>query len=227
LEAAGAAYVPLPYCARSPIFLQGSAADAVYYIEEGSVQISVVSEQGKEGVIAILGRGDFFGEECIAGTAARFASAVALRQTSAARISRETMIQMLQHHAAFAEAFTGFLLARNVQFEADLADHLFNSSEKRLARALLDMADFGEGGTKEIVIPRVSQEVLAAKVGTTRPRISYFMNKFRRLGFIDYGKELRIRSSLLDVIICDSEEAPSARRALGQKRPRKLGGRHL
>jgi CRP/FNR family cyclic AMP-dependent transcriptional regulator len=204
------------------IFRQGESADAVFYILKGDIQISVVSEQGKEGVIAILGAGDFFGEGCLSGQPLYLASAIALDQVAVVRIVKAAMVRALQHQAAFAEKFTAFLLMRKISVEADLVDQLFNSSEKRLARTLLLLAHFGKDGKMEAVLPKVSQEALAARVGTTRSRVNYFMNKFRRLGFIEYNGELKVHSSLMNVIVLDQKDAPKSRRALGtNKKPTK------
>jgi CRP-like cAMP-binding protein len=185
------------------VYQQGDPADSVHYIEAGKVQITVVSEQGKEGVIAMLGAGDFFGEGCLAGQPLRMASASASAKSTIARIEKATMIRVLHEHPAFSERFTAFLLARNIQIEADLVDQLFNSSERRLARLLLLLANFGKEGSMETIIPTINQDILAARVGTTRSRINYFMNKFRKLGFIEYNGGLKVHSSLLNVIVHD------------------------
>jgi CRP-like cAMP-binding protein len=175
----------------------------VFYIRKGKVQITVVSEQGKEGVIAILEPGEFFGEGSLAGQPLRMATAGAMTECAIVRIDRETMIRGLRDDPAFSQLFTAFLLSRNIQIEADLVDQLFNSSEKRLARILLLLAHFGKDGRMEPIIPRINQEILAARVGTTRSRVNYFMNKFRKLGFIDYNGGLKVHSSLLNVIVHD------------------------
>lgn len=197
---------PLRLAARRTLFRQGEPADALYYIRSGKVRLSVVSVQGKEGVIAILGPGDFLGEGSLARDAVRGASAVAMSPSQVTRIDRTAMMRLIRHEPVVADAFLSFLLTRNAQIEADLIDHLFNSSERRLARVLLLLANCGEGERLEGIIPRISQEVLAAKVGTTRSRINFFMNKFRKLGLIEYAghrRELKIHSSLLDVIVRD------------------------
>ena len=188
---------------KEMVFRQGDPADAVYYIEAGKIQLTVVSEHGKEGVIAMLEPGEFFGEGFIAGQPFRMASASATARSTIVRIEKAAMIRVLHEEPAISEMFTTFLLLRNIQIEADLVDHLFNSSERRLARLLLLLANFGKEGKMETIIPAISQEVLAAKVGTTRPRISYFMNKFRKLGFIEYNGGLKIHTSLLNVIVHD------------------------
>ena len=193
---------------KQTIFAQGDPADAVFYIREGDVKITVVSKQGKEAVVAMLGAGDFFGEGCLAGQPVHMASAAATTGSTIARIEKDTMIGVLHDEPKLSEMFMTFLLSRNIRFEADLVDQLFNSSEKRLARVLLLLANFGKGGKLDTVIPKISQELLAAKVGTTRPRINFFMNKFRKLGLIEYsgGKYnggLNVHSSLLNIIVHD------------------------
>jgi CRP/FNR family transcriptional regulator, cyclic AMP receptor protein len=191
------------YKTGQPIFIQGNPADAVFYIQKGKVQITVVSEQGKEGVIAMLGVGEFFGEGCLAGQPLHIATATATAETSVARIARETMIRVLRDEPTLSQLFMDFLLMRNIQVEADLVDQLFNSSEKRLARVLLLLANFAKEGKMESVIPKVNQEVLAARVGTTRSRINFFMNKFRKLGLIEYNGGLKVHSALLNIIVHD------------------------
>jgi CRP/FNR family cyclic AMP-dependent transcriptional regulator len=185
------------------IFRQGDAANAVYYIDKGKVQITVASKQGKEGVIAILEPAEFFGEGCLAGQPLHMATASAMAEAAILRIEKETMIRLLHEQPTFSKLFMGFLLSRNVQIEADLVDQLFNSSEKRLARVLLLLSHFGKDGKMEPVIPNVSQDLLAARVGTTRSRINFFMNKFRKLGFIEYNGTLKVNSALLNVIVHD------------------------
>jgi CRP/FNR family cyclic AMP-dependent transcriptional regulator len=193
----------IKYRAKETVFRQGDAADAVYYIEKGGVQLSVVSHQGKEAVVAILSAGDFFGEGCLAGQDLHMASAVTRMASTAVKIEKATMIRMLHEKPALSERFMAFLLSRNIQIEADLVDQLFNSSERRLARLLLLLANFGKEGKLETVIPKISQEVLAAKVGTTRSRINFFMNKFRKLGLIEYNGGLKVHSALLNIVIHD------------------------
>ncbi|MEX2008591.1 MAG: Crp/Fnr family transcriptional regulator [Dongiaceae bacterium] len=185
------------------IFRQGDAADSVFYIHEGKVQITVVSEQGKEGVIGVLEAGEFFGEGCLAGQPLHIATASATAECAIARIEKEAMIRKLRDEPAFSQQFMAYLLSRNVQIESDLVDQLFNSSEKRLARVLLMLAQFGKDGKMEPVIPDINQELLAARVGTMRSRVNFFMNKFRKLGFIDYNGSLKVHSSLLNVIVHD------------------------
>lgn len=191
------------YKAKDIIFSQGAAANAVYYLEKGSVQITIVSDQGKEGVIATLGAGDFFGEGCLAGQELYLATASALKQTTAITVDKATMIRVLHEQPAFSEMFMSFLLARNIQIESDLVDQLFNSSEKRLARVLLLLSNFGKEGKLEAVVPRVSQEALAARIGTTRSRVNFFLNKFRKLGLIEYNGEIKVHSALLNIIVHD------------------------
>jgi CRP-like cAMP-binding protein len=191
------------YPAKKIIFQQGDPADAVFYIQKGRVKLTVVSEHGKEGVIAILGQGDFFGEGCLAGQRLHMATASTMAECTVVKIEMETMIRVLHDEPTLSEMFMAFLLSRNIQFEADLVDQLFNSSERRLARVLLLLANFGKEGKLDTVIPRISQDILAAKVGTTRPRINFFMNKFRKLGFIEYNGGLKVHSSLLNIIVHD------------------------
>jgi CRP-like cAMP-binding protein len=183
------------------IFLQGDPADAVFYIMEGKCKVTVVSEKGKEAVVAIQGKGDFFGEGCLNHHRRRLATVTAITETEIMRFDKATMVRALHDEPKFSELFMSHLLARNVRVEADLVDQLFNSSEKRLARLLLLMANFGKEGRPEPVIAKVSQETLAEMIGTTRSRVSFFMNKFRKLGFIDYNGHLEIHSSLLNMVL--------------------------
>lgn len=204
LTSAGSGRSSFDVKARQAIMHQGERAAALYYIHRGKVQLVVVSEQGKEAVIGILGPGDFFGEGCVAGRSTYHSSAIAMTDCGLVRIERDAMLRLLRDQPLASEAFMRFLLSRSVRIEADLIDQLFNSSERRLARALLQLADFGARSDAEVVIPRVSQEVLAAKVGTTRSRVNFFMNKFRKLGLVDYdigSGTLTVRRSLLDTII--------------------------
>ncbi len=203
LMSIGAGRMTKRYQGKKVIFRQGDPADAVFYIQEGKVKLTVVSAQGKEGVIAILGAGDFFGEGCLAGQPSHLATAAAISGSTIVRIALDTMIGVLRDEPKLSAMFMAFLLSRNIQFEADLVDHLFNSSEKRLARVLLLLASFGKDGKMETVIPKISQDVLAARVGTTRPRINFFMNKFRKLGLIEYNGGLKVHSSLLNIIVHD------------------------
>ena len=188
---------------KQTIFSQGDAAEAVYYIQAGRVKLTVVSQHGKEAVVAILESGAFFGESCLAGQIVRTATATALEDSTLVRIDKETMIRVLHDEPAFAELFTTYLLAHSIRIEEDLVDQLFNSSEKRLARVLLLLAHFGKEGKPETVIAKISQETLADMIGTTRSRVSFFMNKFRKLGYIDYNGGLHVHSSLLNVVLHD------------------------
>jgi CRP/FNR family transcriptional regulator, cyclic AMP receptor protein len=185
------------------IFSQGETADSIFYINNGKVKLTVHSEQGKEAVVAILGPGDFLGEGCLAGQTKRMATAVGMTECLTTRIDRAAMIRELHDDPQFSERFMSHLLARNIRVEADLVDQLFNSSEKRLARMLLILANFGKEGKPEPVIAKVSQEMLAEMIGTTRSRVSFFMNKFRKLGLIDYNGHLEVHSSLLNVVLHD------------------------
>jgi CRP/FNR family cyclic AMP-dependent transcriptional regulator len=203
LTSVGAGRSMAKYKAGKHVFRQGDPADAVFHILKGKVKLTVVSEQGKEGVIAILDAGDFFGEGCLAGQPLHMASAVAMVESSIVQIEIDTMIRVLHEEPKLSEMFMAFLLSRNIQFEADLVDQLFNSSERRLARVLLLLAHFGKEGKMETVIPKISQEVLAARVGTTRSRINFFMNKFRKLGFIEYNGGLKVHSSLMNIVVHD------------------------
>jgi CRP/FNR family cyclic AMP-dependent transcriptional regulator len=203
LSKASTAQSALAYRKKETVFAQGDPADAVFYIDRGQIKLTVVSDRGKSAVVAILGRGDFFGEGCLAGQPLRMATASAMTEGVVVRIQREAMIGLLHERSTFSERFMAHLLARNVRFEEDLVDQLFNSSEKRLARVLLLLARYGKEGKIEPVVPKISQEILAEMVGTTRPRISGFMNKFRKLGFIDYNGGLQIHSSLLNVLLHD------------------------
>ncbi len=210
LASVGAGRNHVTYAPKEVIFCQGDPAAAVYYIETGGVQITVVSDQGKEGVIAMLKPGEFFGEGCLAGQEVHMASAIAVGETVVVSIDKATMVRVLHEQPNLSEMFMAFLLVRNIQIEADLVDQLFNSSERRLARILLLLANFGKDGKLEMIIPKISQETLAARVGTTRARINFFMNKFRKLGFIEYSGStqskdavLKVHSSLLNVIVHD------------------------
>ena len=190
---------------KQAIFVQGDLADAVFYIQTGKVKLTVVSTTGKEATIGILGDGDFFGEGSLAGQALRMGAATAITDCSVLRIDKKAMMKALHREHQFSDMFVAYLLARNIRYEEDLVDQLFNSSEKRLARILLLLARFGKEGVPEAVIPKVSQETLAEMRGTTRSRVSFFMNRFRNLGFIDYhgGDALQIHSSLLNIVLHD------------------------
>src|SRR6202158_4545618 len=190
---------------KQTIFAQGDSSDAVFYIKEGKVKLTVVSQIGKEATIGILNKGDFFGEGCLTGQPLRLCSATAMTDCSVMKIDKTSMVDVLHREHAFSDMFVAYLLTRNIRYEEDLVDHLFNSSEKRLARILLLLAHFGKEGRPESVVPKVSQETLAEMVGTTRSRVSFFMNRFRKLGFIDYraGNALQIHSSLLNIVLHD------------------------
>ena len=185
------------------IFGQGDEAQAIFYIQKGKVKLTVVSQQGKEAVIAILGAGDFFGEGCLAGQPLRMSTVTTISECSIVQLDKADTIRVLRDEPAFSEMFLHYLLSRNIRIEEDLVDHLFNSSEKRLARVLLLLANFGKEGKPEIVIPKLSQETLAEIIGTTRSRVSFFMNRFRKLGFITYNGHLEVHSSLLNVVLHD------------------------
>jgi CRP/FNR family transcriptional regulator, cyclic AMP receptor protein len=185
------------------VFSQGDLADAVFYIHKGRIKFTVVSKQGKEAVFAILGPGEFFGEGCLAGQPLRMASAAAMSESSIMRLEKSGVVRLLHNEPAFSELFLHYLLSRNIRIEEDLVDQLFYSSEKRLARVLLLLANFGKEGKPELVIPKISQETLAAIVGTTRSRVNLFMNRFRKLGFIEYNGGLHVHSSLLNVVLHD------------------------
>jgi CRP-like cAMP-binding protein len=203
LTSVGAGRSRARYAAKKAVFRQGDPADAVFYIETGEIQLTVVSGQGKEAVIAMLGAGNFVGEGCLAGQPLHMATATAMTDAVVSRIAKETMVRVLHEQPALAAMFTAFLLSRNIQIEADLVDQLFNSSERRLARVLLLLANFGRDGMMETVVPKIGQDVLAARVGTTRARINFFMNKFRKLGLIEYNGDLKVHTSLLNVVVHD------------------------
>jgi CRP-like cAMP-binding protein len=188
------------------IFRQGDPSDAVFYIQSGKTKKTVVSEQGKEAVVALLDAGDFFGEGCLAGETLRLSTVTALTKCTIARITKADITRVIHEEPAFAELFIAHLLARNSRVEEDLVDQLFNSSEKRLARTLLLLANFGKEGRPESIIAKVSQETLAEMIGTTRSRVSFFMNKFRKLGLIDYNGSIEIHSSLLNVVLRDNPQ---------------------
>ncbi len=188
---------------KQAIFVQGDSSDAVFYIQKGKVKLTVVSHSGKEATIGILNQADFFGEGCLTGQPLRLCSATAMTDCSVMEIEKKSMNEVLHREHAFSDMFVGYLLARNIRYEEDLVDQLFNSSEKRLARVLLLLAHFGKEGKQEAVIPKISQETLAEMIGTTRSRVSFFMNRFRKLGFIHYNGGLEVHSSLLSVVLHD------------------------
>jgi CRP-like cAMP-binding protein len=191
------------YAKDAVIFPQGGPADSVLYVQKGRIKIVVESEQGKEAVVGILGQGEFFGEGCLNGQSLRLATAKAMVESELMRVSKAEMVRVLHAEPAFGELFTAHLLTRNSRVEADLVDQLFNSSEKRLARTLLMLANFGKDDGPQPITTKISQETLAEIIGTTRPRVSHFMNKFRKLGFIDYNGTVKVHSSLLSVILRD------------------------
>ena len=191
------------YSKNRKIFGQGDDADCVYYIQKGEVKVTVLSEQGREAVIAILAKDDFAGEGCLAGQKKRISTATAHTDCEVMKIEKHAIMQALKDHPAFSQIFVNHLLTRTIRIEEDLVDQLFNSSEKRLARTLLLLANFGKEGKPEAIISKVSQETLAEMIGTTRSRVSFFMNKFRKLGFIDYNGHLEVHSSLLSVVLSD------------------------
>src|ERR1700719_3017251 len=194
----------MPFEKKQTIFAQGDAADALFYIQSGKVKLTVVSNSGKEATIGILSEKDFFGEGCLAGQPLRMAAATAMTDCELLRIEKKAMMGVLHREHALSDMFVAYLLTRNIRYEEDLVDQLFNSSEKRLARILLLLAHFGKEGVPETVVPKISQESLAEMVGTTRSRVSFFMNRFRKLGFLDYGESgLQIHSSLLNVVLHD------------------------
>jgi CRP/FNR family cyclic AMP-dependent transcriptional regulator len=193
------------FAKRQTIFAQGDSGDAVFYVKEGKVKLTVVSKVGKEATIGILNKGDFFGEGCLTGQPLRLCSATAMTDCSVMKIDKKAMMEVLHQEHAFSDLFVAHLLTRNIRYEEDLVDQLFNSSEKRLARMLLLLAHFGKDGKPETLIPNMSQETLAEMIGTTRSRVSFFMNRFRKLGFIDYdgGSGLQVHSSLLNIVLHD------------------------
>lgn len=194
------------YRTDQTLFAQGDPADSVFFIQKGKVKITVISEQGKEAVTAVLGPDDFCGEGCLAGQPLRMATAAAMSECDIMRLEKSTVIRVLHDQPAFSEMFVAYLLARTIRVEEDLIDQLFNSSEKRLARALLLLANFGKVDRPEPILGKVSHKTLAEMIGTTRSRVSFFMNKFRRLGFISYNGKLQVHSSLLTVVLYDQPD---------------------
>jgi CRP/FNR family transcriptional regulator, cyclic AMP receptor protein len=191
------------YRNKQVVFAQGDPADAVFFIRSGKVKLTVVSTRGREAVVGVLERGSFFGEGCLAGQPLRMSTASAMQASNVVRVDKSTMVRVLHQEPEFAELFTAYLLSRNVRIEEDLVDQLFNSSEKRLARILLLLAHFGKEPRPETVIPQISQETLAAMIGTTRSRVSHFMNRFRKMGFIHYNGGLQVHPGLLTVVLRD------------------------
>jgi CRP-like cAMP-binding protein len=192
-----------PFTKGQRVFDQGDVGDGVFYIQIGKVRLSVVSKGGKEATIGILTEGAFFGEGCLTGQPLRMCSATAMTECSVMRIEKKSMMEVIHRERAFSDMFVAYLLTRNIRYEEDLVDQLFNSSEKRLARVLLLLAQFGKDGKSEVAIPKISQETLAEMVGTTRSRVNFFMNRFRKLGFVCYNGELEVHSSLLNVVLHD------------------------
>jgi CRP/FNR family cyclic AMP-dependent transcriptional regulator len=203
LSGAGNGTTQSIYSQEKIIFSQGEAADSIFYINNGKVKLTVHSEQGKEAVVAILGPGDFLGEGCLAGQPQRMATSVAIAECLITRLDKAAAIRLLHDTPEFSERFVSHLLTRNIRVEADLVDHLFNSSEKRLARLLLILANYGKEGKPEPVVAKVSQQMLAEMIGATRSRVNLFMNKFRKLGLIDYNGHLEVHTSLLNVVLHD------------------------
>jgi CRP/FNR family cyclic AMP-dependent transcriptional regulator len=201
LDSAGLGRKVVKFETKETVFSQGDPAKNVMYIQEGGVKLTVVHETGKEAVVAILGLGDFFGEGCLAGQSICMATATAVAPTSVLIIQKNEMIRVLHREHEFSDRFIAYMLARNIRVEEDLIDQLFNSSEKRLARTLLLLARYGASERPQKVLPKVSQEMLAEMIGTTRPRVNFFMNKFRKLGFIEYNGEIRVNNSLLTVVL--------------------------
>jgi len=209
LRGVGERRVALKFAKDAVIFSQGDAEDAVYYLEEGRAKLTVISANGKEAVVAILGAGDFFGEGCLSEQRVRIATATAMTESAVMRVDRFAFVRAVQSEPAFAQLFMDHLLRRSIRIESDLVDQLFNSSEKRLARLLLLLANFGQETNPEPIIAKISQETLAEMVGTTRSRVSFFMNKFRKLGYIDYNGRIEVHSSLLDFVL---HEEPQIKR---------------
>jgi CRP/FNR family transcriptional regulator, cyclic AMP receptor protein len=203
LDSAGLGRKVSRFGAKETVFAQGNPATSVMYIQEGGVKLTVVNESGKEAVVAILGPGDFFGEGCLAGQSVCMATATTIAATTVLIIAKESMIQVLHEESEFSDRFITYMLARNLRVEEDLIDQLFNSSEKRLARTLLLLARYGAQGQPEKVLPKVSQELLAEMIGTTRSRVNFFLNKFRKLGFIQYDNnhEIHVDQSLLNIVL--------------------------
>ncbi len=203
LDSAGLGRKIVKFRGKETVFAQGAPAKNVMYIQEGGVKLSVVNETGKEAVVAILGPGDFFGEGCLAGQSVCIATATAMAPTTVLVIEKSEMVRALHGEHKFSDRFIAHMLARNIRVEEDLVDQLFNSSEKRLARTLLLLARYGTEGQPQKVIPKVSQEMLAGMIGTTRSRVNFFMNKFRKLGFIQYDGDIHVNDSLLSVVLHD------------------------
>ncbi len=207
LETAAKGRVVSAHQKKKVIFAQGDPADSVLYIKKGKIKVTVLSKQGKEAVVAILGVDEFLGEGCLIGQPKRLATATAMTDCVTMRVEKPEILQVLQDEPAFSKMFISHILARNARVEEDLVDQLFNSTEKRLARVLLLLANFGKEGRPEPIIAKISQETLAEMIGTTRSRVSHFMNKFRQMGFIDYNGHLEVHSSLLSVVLNEQNSA--------------------
>lgn len=203
LKSAGVSSRIVRFATGAGVFAQGAQANTLFYIQDGGVKLSVLSSAGKEAVVAMLGPGDFFGEGCLAGQPLRMGSATAVVPTAVLRIHKRDMLRMLHDHSEFSDRFIAHMLARNIRIEEDLVDQLFNSSEKRLARTLLLLARYGREETTQRALPKLSQETLAEMVGTTRSRVNFFMNKFRKLGLIEYNGKLKVNGSLLSIVLHD------------------------
>lgn len=203
LDTSGVSKKVVEFQAKARVYRQGDPANAVMYLQTGRVKLSVVSAGGKEAVVGVLGPGDFFGEGCLAGQTIRMGSATAMLATTVLIVDKKRMVRVMHEQQALSELFMAYLLGRNIRIEEDLVDQLFNSSEKRLARTLLLLARFGKPDKSDRIIPKISQEVLAEMVGTTRSRVNFFMNKFRKLGFIEYNGLLKVNSALLSVVLHD------------------------
>ena len=206
LAGVGEGKMIVPYAKDQIVFAQGDAADTIYYIQKGRLKVVVISEQGKEAVVGILEPGQFFGEGCMNGHSIRIATTTAMEECLVTAITKEAMLAALHDEPKFSEMFMAYLLTRNSRIEEDLIDQLFNSSEKRLARLLLLLANFGKEGSPQPISPNISQETLAEMIGTTRSRVSFFMNKFRKLGFIDYNGKIEVHNSLLTAVLYDKPE---------------------
>ena len=203
LTSAGLSPRTVRFVTGAVVFAQGAQANSVFYLQQGGIKLSVLSSAGKEAVVAMLGPGDFLGEGCLAGQPLRMGTATAVMRTALLRIAKRDMVRMLHEHPAFSDRFLTHMLTRNIRIEEDLVDQLFNSSEKRLARTLLLLARYGKEDTTPRVLPKLSQETLAEMVGTTRSRVNFFMNKFRKLGLIEYNGGLKVNSSLLSIVLHD------------------------
>src|SRR4029453_8210452 len=203
LKSAGLSPRTVGFAAGAVVFAQGGQANTVFYVQEGGVKLSVLSSAGKEAVVAMLGPGDFLGEGCLAGQPVRMGTATTVMPTALLRIPKRDMVRMLHEHPEFSDRFLAHMLTRNIRIEEDLVDQLFNSSEKRLARTLMLLARYGKEDTTPRVLPKLSQETLAGKGGTTRSRVNFFMNKFRKLGLIEYNGGLTVNSSLLSIVLHD------------------------